>query len=161
MIFSLSAAILAKADLVGLGVQVPQVLIPQHPAIVEGIAVSAVVVTISGVLPPTGFMTVISLATNVVVEVSAKVEEHGVGRVGGRGVCNLLLLGRGLHVGHLGHGLHVGGGGHHGVVSLGARHGVNKLANIVLRFCFWFRIGRPFAVLVSELVGVGTPWLVW
>ena len=33
--------------------------------------------------------------------------------------------------------------------------------NIVLRFCFWFRIGRPFAVLVSELVGVGTPWLIW
>ena len=32
--------------------------------------------------------------------------------------------------------------------------------NIVLRFCLRFSIGRPFAVLVSELVGVGTPWLV-
>ena len=59
----LSAAILAKADLVGLGVQVPQVLIPQHPAVVEGIAVGAVVVPISGVLPPTGFMTIVSLRT--------------------------------------------------------------------------------------------------
>jgi len=63
MRFSLSAAILAKADLVGLGVQVPQVLIPQHPAVIEGIAVGAVVVTISGVLPPTGFMTIVSLQT--------------------------------------------------------------------------------------------------
>ena len=58
----LSAAILAKADLAGLCcVLVPQVLIPQHPAVIEGIAVGAVVVPISGVLPPTGFMTVVSL----------------------------------------------------------------------------------------------------
>ena len=57
----LSATVLAEADLVGLGIQVPQVLIPQHPAIIEGVAVGAVVVTISGVLPPTSIMTVVSL----------------------------------------------------------------------------------------------------
>ena len=61
MRFSLSAAILAKADLVGLGVQVPQVLIPQHPAIVEGIAVGAVVVAIGWVFPPTRIVTIVSL----------------------------------------------------------------------------------------------------
>ena len=57
----LSATVLAEANLVRLGIQVPQVLIPQHPAIIEGVAVGAVVVTISGVLPPTSIMTVVSL----------------------------------------------------------------------------------------------------
>ena len=33
--------------------------------------------------------------------------------------------------------------------------------NIVLRFCLWFSISRSFAVLVSEFVGVSTPWLIW
>ena len=62
MNFCLSAAILAKADLASLCcVLVPQVLIPQHPAVIEGIAVGAVVVTISGVLPPTRIMTIVSL----------------------------------------------------------------------------------------------------
>ena len=37
----LSATVLAEADLVGLGIQVPQVLIPQHPAVIEGVAVGA------------------------------------------------------------------------------------------------------------------------
>ena len=32
--------------------------------------------------------------------------------------------------------------------------------NIVLRLCFGLGICRPFAVLVSELVGVSTTWLV-
>ena len=58
---SSSAAVLAGADLVRLGVQVPQVLVPEHPAVIEGVAVGAVVVTISGVLPPTSIMTVVSL----------------------------------------------------------------------------------------------------
>ena len=58
---SLLATVLAEANLVRLGIQVPQVLIPQHPAIIEGVAVGAVVVTISGVLPPTSIMTVVSL----------------------------------------------------------------------------------------------------
>ena len=49
----LSATVLAEADLVGLGIQVPQVLIPQHPAVIEGVAVGAVVVTIGRVLPAT------------------------------------------------------------------------------------------------------------
>ena len=33
--------------------------------------------------------------------------------------------------------------------------------NIVLRFCFWFSSSRPFVVLVSELVGISTSWLIW
>ena len=49
----LSATVLAEANLVRLGIQVPQVLIPQHPAIIEGVAVGAVVVTIGRVLPAT------------------------------------------------------------------------------------------------------------
>jgi len=122
----LSATVLAEADLVGLGIQVPQVLIPQHPAVIEGVAVGAVVVTISGVLPPTSIMTVVGLAAEVVVEVSAKVEEHGVSGVDSPGVRG------GLHVGHLGldslDRLHVGGGWHNRVVTLGSGHGVNKLA---------------------------------
>ena len=32
--------------------------------------------------------------------------------------------------------------------------------NIVLRLWLWLGISRPFAVLVSELVGVSTTWLV-
>ena len=43
---SLSAAVLAEADLVRLGVQVPQVLVPEHPAIIDGVAVGAVVVAV-------------------------------------------------------------------------------------------------------------------
>ena len=64
------------------------------------------------------------LATNVVVEVSAKVEEHGVGRVGGGSVGHLLLHHRGLD--H--RGLDVLLRGHHGVVGLGAGRGVVELA---------------------------------
>ena len=48
---SSSAAVLAGADLVRLGVQVPQVLVPEHPAVIEGVAVGAVVVAI-GRVPP-------------------------------------------------------------------------------------------------------------
>merc|ERR1719168_27629 len=96
----LSATVLAEADLVGLGIQVPRVLIPQHPAIIEGVAVGAVVVTISGVLPPTSIMTVVSLAAEVVVEVSAEVEEHGVSGVDSPDLRGDLR--GGLHVGHLG-----------------------------------------------------------
>ena len=69
------------------------------------------------------------LAAEVVVEVSAKVEEHGVSGVDSPGVRG------GLHVGHLGldsldslDRLHVGGGWHNRVVTLGSGHGVNKLA---------------------------------
>ena len=47
---SLSATVLAEADLVGLGIQVPQVLIPQHPAVIEGVAVGAVVVAVRRVV---------------------------------------------------------------------------------------------------------------
>ena len=61
------------------------------------------------------------LATDVVVEVSAKVEEHGVGRIGSGGVGRLHLL-----LGH--HGLDVLLRGHHGVVGLGAGRGVVELA---------------------------------
>ena len=43
---SSSAAVLALADLVRLGIQVSQVLVPEHPAIIDGVAVGAVVVTI-------------------------------------------------------------------------------------------------------------------
>ena len=46
---SLSAAVLAGADLVRLGIQVPQVLVPQHPAVIDGVAVGAVVVTVGRV----------------------------------------------------------------------------------------------------------------
>merc|ERR1719150_3652506 len=116
----LSATVLAEADLVGLGIQVPQVLIPQHPAIIEGVAVGAVVVTISGVLPPTSIVTIVSLAAEVVVEVSAEVEEHGVSGVDSPGVRGS------LHIGHLGNSLdrlhsldswlHVGSGWHNRVV---------------------------------------------
>ena len=47
---SLSAAVLAGADLVRLGIQVPQVLVPQHPAVIEGVAVGAVVVAVRRVV---------------------------------------------------------------------------------------------------------------
>jgi len=57
----LSATILAKADLVGLGIQVSQVLIPEHPAVIEWVAMGAVVITISGIRPSTSFMTIVSL----------------------------------------------------------------------------------------------------
>merc|ERR1719500_1094396 len=77
----LSPTILAKADLVGLGVQVPQVLIPQHPAIVEGIAVGAVVVAIGWVFPPTRIVTVVSLAAKVWAPVSVSPKESPSRRV--------------------------------------------------------------------------------
>ena len=44
-----SATVLALADLVGLGIEVPQVLVPEHPAVVDGVAVGPVVVAIGGV----------------------------------------------------------------------------------------------------------------
>ena len=46
---NLSSTVLAGADLVRLGIQVPQVLVPQHPAVIDGVAVGAVVVAIGGV----------------------------------------------------------------------------------------------------------------
>merc|ERR1712226_1512198 len=95
----------------------------------------AVVVTICGVLPPTSIMTVVSLAAEVVVEVSAEVEEHGVSGVDSAGD-----LRGGLHIGHLGldsldsrDRLHIGGGWHNGVVTLGSGHGINKLGCDELR----------------------------
>ena len=51
--FASPAAILPTTDLVRLRVKVPQILIPQHPAIIDGVAVGAVVVTIGRVLPAT------------------------------------------------------------------------------------------------------------
>ena len=46
-----SSTVLALADLVGLGIEVPQVLVPEHPAVIDGVAVGAVVVAIGRVLP--------------------------------------------------------------------------------------------------------------
>ena len=45
----LSAAVLATADLVRLGVEVPEVLVPEHPAVVDRVAVGAVVVAVGRV----------------------------------------------------------------------------------------------------------------
>ena len=50
---SSSLAAGAGADLVRLGVHIPQVLVPEHPAVIDGVAVGAVVVTIGRVLPAT------------------------------------------------------------------------------------------------------------
>ena len=61
---SLSAAVLAGADLVRLGIQVPQVLVPQHPAVIDGVAVGAVVVAIGRVLPRS-VVTIIGLKLQV------------------------------------------------------------------------------------------------
>ena len=57
---SLSAAILARADLVGLGVLISQILIPEHPAVIDGVAMGAVVVTIAWV-PPLSVVTIVGL----------------------------------------------------------------------------------------------------
>ena len=45
-----SSTVLALADLVGLGIEVPQVLVPEHPAVVDGVAVGPVVVAVGWVL---------------------------------------------------------------------------------------------------------------
>merc|ERR1712018_841510 len=89
---SSAAILLAGSELVSLcRVLVPQILVPEHPAVIDGVAVGAVVVAISWIFP-FAIVTIVGLATNVVVEVSAKVEEHGVGRVGSGGVGRLHLL---------------------------------------------------------------------
>ena len=43
---TLSAAVLSAADLVRLGVEVPEVLVPEHPPVVDRVAVGAVVVAV-------------------------------------------------------------------------------------------------------------------
>ena len=49
---SLSATVLVAANLARLGrVLVPKVLVPEHPAVVEGVAVGAVVVAVGRVVP--------------------------------------------------------------------------------------------------------------
>ena len=40
------SAVLTRANLVGLGIEVPQVLVPEHPSIIDGVAVGAVVVAV-------------------------------------------------------------------------------------------------------------------
>ena len=57
----LSATVLAEADLVGLGIQVPQVLIPQHPAIIDGVAVGAVVVAVGRISSAISMLVIVSL----------------------------------------------------------------------------------------------------
>ena len=52
--------ILVLADLVGLGIEVPQVLVPEHPAVVDGVAVGPVVVAIAWVCAPS-VVSVVSL----------------------------------------------------------------------------------------------------
>merc|ERR1712012_785549 len=131
----------------------------------------AVVITISGVLPPTSIMTVVSLAAEVVVEVSAEVEEHGVSGVDSPDLRGDLR--GGLHVGHLGldsldsldSWLHVGGGWHNRVVTLGSSHGINKLGCKVLGISLSIPLLTTLilarvGVLVSELVGVSAARLV-
>ena len=43
------SAVLTRANLVGLGIEVPQVLVPEHPSIIDGVAVGAVVVAVGRV----------------------------------------------------------------------------------------------------------------
>ena len=56
-----SSTVLAGADLIGLGIQVPQVLVPQHPAIIDGVAVGPVIVAIGWVFAMRVLVTVVSL----------------------------------------------------------------------------------------------------
>merc|ERR1712027_298024 len=104
-------------------------------------------------------MTIVSLAAEVVVEVSAEVEEHGVSGVDGPDLRG------GLHVGHLGldsldsldSWLHVGGGWHNRVATLGSSHGINKLGCKVLGISLRIPLLATLilarvGVLVSELV---------
>ena len=58
---SSAAILLAGSELVGLCcVLVPQILIPEHPAIIDGIAVGAVVVAI-GWIHPIAIVTIVGL----------------------------------------------------------------------------------------------------
>ena len=59
---SSTAVLLAGTELVGLRrVLIPQILIPEHPPVVDGVAMGAVVVTIRRVRPTTGIVTVVRL----------------------------------------------------------------------------------------------------
>jgi len=58
---SSAAILLAGSELVSLcRVLVPQILVPEHPAVIDGVAVGAVVVAISWILPVT-IVTIVGL----------------------------------------------------------------------------------------------------
>ena len=59
---SSSAAILATANFVRFGIKVPQILIPEHPAIIDRVAVGAVVVAI-GWIAAIAVVAIVSLNT--------------------------------------------------------------------------------------------------
>ena len=59
---SSSAAILATANFVRFGIKVPQILIPEHPAIIDRVAVGAVIVAI-GWIAAIAVVTIVSLNT--------------------------------------------------------------------------------------------------
>ena len=62
---SLSATVLVAANLARLGrVLVPKVLVPKHPAVVEGVAVGAVVVAVGGVVS-VSVVTIVSLKIRI------------------------------------------------------------------------------------------------
>ena len=62
---SLSATVLVAANLARLGrVLVPKVLVPEHPAVVEGVAVGAVVVAVGGVVS-VSVVTIVSLKIRI------------------------------------------------------------------------------------------------
>ena len=90
---SLSATVLAEADLVRLGVEVPQVLIPETPAIIDGVAVGAVVVTIRWVPILVHALVVLSLnLQGVRLHHIPLYPDHFYTRTKGRGLpCNNLL----------------------------------------------------------------------
>ena len=59
---SSTAVLLAGTELVSLRrVLIPQILIPEHPPVVDGVAMGAVVVTIRRVRSATGIVTVVRL----------------------------------------------------------------------------------------------------
>ena len=62
---SLSATVLVAANLARLGrVLVPKVLVPEQPAVVEGVAVGAVVVAVGGVVS-VSVVTIVSLKIRI------------------------------------------------------------------------------------------------
>ena len=59
--FASSAAVLATANLVRFGIEVPQVLVPEHPAIIDGVAVGAVVVAVGRISSAISMLVIFSL----------------------------------------------------------------------------------------------------
>ena len=70
---SSATILLAGSELVGLcRVLVPQILVPEHPAIIDGVAVGAVVVPISWI-HPIAIVTIVGLYER---EISMKLSSH-------------------------------------------------------------------------------------